>query len=362
MPRAVTSVKNKALKQLKVPGAVDLHFHGAFGIDLMGAGEDDVRVLGEKLWTHHVAGYLATTLSVSPRALLETVSRLGPIVRKERELLAKGKLKGRAAPLGLHLEGPFISKSASGAHPTEVIRTLTMKEIETLWEASEQTLKILTIAPETLSPELTRTLAAWAAKKRVKLSLGHTRCTEAQAESALEHGFTGVTHAWNAMQFHHRDGGVLGATLGNPSTYIELIIDQVHLALSTIRMTQKAADSSQICFVSDCVPAAQTRKGTWHTFGDLKIEFDGHACRLPLAAGQSQAALAGGGILVTDAYLAWLKAESKATGVTTQELILETLPALSLNPLKHLGEHPRLFKNHMIRLTQSGAVQFRKAG
>jgi N-acetylglucosamine-6-phosphate deacetylase len=324
--RYKSPVKNKLKMPHRTGGLVDLHFHGAFGIDLMSADRTQLNRLSAELWKHGIAGFCATTLSGAHAELLAAVTRLGAWIRS-------GEAPG-AQPLGIHLEGPYVHPGACGAHPPGAIRELSMTEIQELWDASQGTLKILTVAPERLSPELTRQLTRWARKNRVVLSLGHSRATEEQAISAFKSGFSGVTHAWNALAFHHRAPGPLGAALGNPKVYVELIIDLIHVSPTLIRWTQKLHPKG-VCFVSDCAPAAATSGKNWFNFGTLKTRFQDGACRL------DGGALAGGGLLLGKAYQQWLKTESRLTGRPISDLLKKTVHSLTTRPLEALQLTPK---------------------
>lgn len=329
MPRCKSAVKikngNVPTKTLaQTMGAVDLHFHGAFGIDLMSAESKELNVLSEKLWKKGIAAFCPTTLSEQPSQLLETVQRLGSWIRSF-DRSEKG-----AIPLGIHLEGPFIHPAACGAHPPHTIRPLSFEELERLWTASHHTLKILTFAPEFLSSHDLHRLVRWARKRKIALSLGHSRATTEQAQLAFQQGIQGVTHAWNALPFHHRAPGPLGAALSNPDVYLELILDQIHVDPILIRWTRKLHSPDRLCFVSDCTPAAGTRQKTT-SFGPLQVSYQNQASRLPSGD------LAGGGILLTDAYFQWLKSEAKSQKIPISALFHETIQALNKNPLAFLG-------------------------
>lgn len=295
-------------KRVKTFGAIDLHFHGAFGIDLMTAKPAELDSLSAELENKGVAGFSATTLSASETDLAAAVTRLGAWIRSES---APG-----ARPLGIHLEGPFLSADAAGAHPPGILRKLRMTELEKLWALSKETLHILTIAPETLDDATRKELGAWAAKRRVRLAIGHTRCTQAQAETAFADGFTGVTHAWNALSYHHREPGVLGAALGRKETYVEIIPDEVHVHATLIDWTL-ALHPKGTFFVSDAAPAAGTDGAHFHRFGDLECRFQDRASRLP------DGRLAGGGFLLPESFGRWIAAES-ARKKTTPEALLKT--------------------------------------
>src|SRR5687767_12026798 len=99
-------------------GLVDLHFHGAYGIDLMSATSADLEDLRHSLAKEGMAGFCATTLSTTAEDLESAVRRLG------RWVLSSRTRDQGALPLGIHLEGPFISSQACGAHPPGSIRPL----------------------------------------------------------------------------------------------------------------------------------------------------------------------------------------------------------------------------------------------
>lgn len=306
-------------------GAVDLHFHGAFGVDCMTASETDLNRLSKKLWQRGVAAFCPTTLSEQPAQLLRAVRRIGTWIRSFPTPIA---LSG-AIPLGIHLEGPFIHPAACGAHLPKTIRPLSFKELNQLWDASQNTLKILTLAPELLTSQQLSRLVNWSEQRGISLSLGHSRADLEQARAAFNQGIRGVTHAWNALPFHHRAPGPLGAAIGRSDVFLELIPDQVHVDPVLLRWTQQLHPLDRICFVSDCAPAAATRKGTF-PFGPLKVTYRDRASRLP--GGE----LAGGGLLLPEAYSHWLRNEAIAQKRPLRTIFYETIQGLTSVPLSLL--------------------------
>ncbi len=290
----------------------------------MTAQEAELDDLAEQLGMAGIAAFCPTTLSAPLPDLLKSVERLGRWMRSQESAA------GKALPLGIHLEGPFIHPEACGAHPPGAIQVFRMKTLEKLWEASQGTLKILTVAPDRLKPTEILALARWCREKKVHLSAGHTRVTQAEATQAFDLGFRGVTHAWNAMGFHHRDPGLLGAAVGRKEVWIEQIIDQIHVDPTVIHwMTQ--LHSNGLCFVSDCAPAAAARAGKWCGFGpNLQVRAKDGACYT------KKGHLAGGGILLPQTYLNWLDFELKNHSVNYTELLRRSLPWVTEQPLKAL--------------------------
>ena len=342
MPRNKTVVKNKtrpkasriaARSTLRSSGLVDLHFHGAYGIDLMTAGAAELDELSRRLALSGIAGFCPTTLSAPPAELEQSVARLGAWI--ESGSAAKS---GGARPLGIHLEGPFLHPDACGAHPPSCLRPLSLEELERLWKASRGTIRIITLAPERLGKPELKALCTWAQKRGIRLSLGHSHATEAEAGHAFDAGFSGVTHAWNALPFHHRAPGPLGAALGRAGTHVELIIDRVHVSPDVIRWTLDLHPEG-VCFVSDCAPAAGTSGGRWCSFGSLKTRFQDGACRL------EGGALAGGGLLLPEALRSWLSHEQATDRAGANRLFRSALPCATLHPTKALGLSPSQAKS-----------------
>ena len=342
MPRSNTRVNTKIIRS---PGLVDLHFHGAFGIDCLQATAAELDLLAEKLLAGGVAAFCPTTLSCEKELLREAVTRLGAWIRK-RSAPSNSRRGGRPAaiPLGIHLEGPFLNPIARGAHPESAVRPFAWSELQALWEASQHTLKILTLAPELLSEPELRKLARWADDKKVLLSMGHSRANEAQARTAVAAGFRSVTHAWNAMAFHQREPGILGATLGHPDVYLELILDQIHVAPSVLRWTHAVHSPAHLCGVSDCTPAAELPPEQSASFGPLQVQVREGASRVipkasqPGSAPETQAPLAGGGRLLPELFRAWLEALSNthSNPSTFPTLMSAWLPCVTTAPLNAL--------------------------
>lgn len=170
------------LRSFTTIGLVDIHFHGAFGIDLMSASPPELNHLSELLWKQGVAGFCPTTVSAPRKVLLDAVERLGRWIREKSAISSSLKMeispnsilssrndksiKTGAVPLGIHLEGPFLSSGACGAHPPSAIRKFTWEELQELWTASHETLKIITLAPETLSHKELQKLGQWSREGR----------------------------------------------------------------------------------------------------------------------------------------------------------------------------------------------------
>jgi N-acetylglucosamine-6-phosphate deacetylase len=291
----------------------------------MTADTEKLNVLSERLWKKGIAAFSATTLSAPSLELENAVHRLGAWIRS-------GSAPG-ARPLGIHLEGPFVNSEAAGAHPRGILRPLTLSELNHLWKASEETLQILTLAPECLSPKLLSDVTRWARQRKVRLSIGHTRCTQKQAETAFQAGFTGITHAWNAISYHHREAGGLGAAFGKKDVWIEIIPDGIHTSPTLIDWTL-ALHPEGTFFVSDAAPAAGTDGSSFHPFGGIQCRYEGKASRLP------DGSLAGGGMLLSEIFRDWVNHSAKQTQAPPLKVLKEHLFRITELPLKALFFSP----------------------
>ena len=236
-----------------VPGFVDLQVNGFAGVDLMYADESGYRRAGEALLETGVTAYLPTFISAPENELLTALANLPAD-------------PGGARILGVHLEGPFLSKRRLGIHPASARRDPDLALLERLLDAGP--VRMMTLAPELPGAnELIDRLLV----QGVAVSAGHTDATAAEAELAFDRGIHAVTHLFNAMRpFRHRDPGLAGAALARDDVVVQIILDGVHLAEETARVTWRA-DRGQVALVTDAVAAAGMGDGLYYV-GGTEIE------------------------------------------------------------------------------------------
>src|SRR5579883_1025125 len=97
------------------PGYVDMHTHGGAGHDVMEASAEGLPAVERLLYRHGVTAYLPTTITAPLEATVEALDRLADAI----EGAAQNDYKDRARPVGIHLEGPFISHARPGVHPVD---------------------------------------------------------------------------------------------------------------------------------------------------------------------------------------------------------------------------------------------------
>lgn len=228
---------------LLAPGFVDIHFHGAFGIDFMESPPTELHVLCERLRSCGYEGVLATSVTAAFEDVKNMVENL-----PDDPLL-----------LGFHLEGPFISTKFPGAQPFGAI--VAPSPVASEWDEilDHPNLRLVTLAPEVpFALELTNRLT----NRGVRVSMGHTNATYDEARYCFEFGARHATHTFNAMRpFHHRESGVVGYVLGNDSVFCELIYDRHHVSKDAAALLFKCKGPDKVVAVSDSSKATGLSSG-----------------------------------------------------------------------------------------------------
>lgn len=228
-----------------VPGFIDEHIHGAGGADAMDGTVESLQTISEFLAREGTTGFLATTMTQSP----ENITNALKAVKKVRE---KGEYKG-AEVLGVHLEGPFISPKHVGAQPLEYVATPDAELFDKYNEASGNSIKIVTLAPEV---EGGLGLVKHLSNIGVVASVGHTGGKYADVVNAVAAGATNVTHTYNAQTgLHHREAGVVGAAMLLDELNCEMICDTIHVSVPAIKLVIKNKPHDKYTLITDAMRA-----------------------------------------------------------------------------------------------------------
>lgn len=264
---------------LLVPGFVDIHIHGGFGIDFMTAAKSDLSRLCRELEKCGYEAFFPTTITASADA----VNR------------ALGELPDDPLIGGFHLEGPFISPEYPGAQPPDAIVDPPTGPGEWDEVLEHPKLKVVTLAPERPNAlQLIRRLT----ERGVRVGMGHTNATYDEARHGYEFGATHTTHTFNAMRgFHHREAGAVGYALANRDLVAELIYDRRHVSKEAAAVLIAAKPEENVVAVSDGTLAAGMSAGQF-------IEMWGHRCEILRGEVRlaDSGALAGSAITLLDAF------------------------------------------------------------
>ena len=250
------------------PGFIDIHIHGGSGHDVMETQASALCAIESHMAKHGVTSYLPTTVTAPEDRILKALGFLGRAATLGRELLG-------AVPLGVHLEGPFISHAKRGVHPPEYLLPPSPHKIDLFWQASEGAVRMMTVAPEI--PGAIETISH-ARRLGIHCSLGHSNADYAQATRAIAAGAVHATHTFNAMRsLDHRDPGILGAVLTSDEVSADIIADGVHVDPSVIQLFLRAKGQERAVLITDAISASGMPEGRYQ-LGPLEVEVRDGRC------------------------------------------------------------------------------------
>jgi N-acetylglucosamine-6-phosphate deacetylase len=239
-----------------------VHIHGAKGHDVMEATPAALDAMGSFLASRGTGSYLATTMTAPLNAILWSLSGLA-------KLLERPAVAGQARPIGIHLEGPFLSHSKRGAQPAEHLLAPDIATFDRFFEAAEGHIRLMTLAPEL--PGAVE-LAALATARGVRVSLGHSNATAAEARAAIAAGAASATHTFNAMRpLDHREPGILGTVLTCDTLFAEMICDGIHTAREIVKLWWRAKGPERAILMTDAMSAAGMPDGEYQ-LGGLAVQ------------------------------------------------------------------------------------------
>jgi N-acetylglucosamine-6-phosphate deacetylase len=255
-----------------VPGYFDVHIHGGGGLDVMRATLAELPRLGQFLIKHGVTGYFATTVAAPLDATCAALERLADAIEAKE---ANGDSPVQARPLGIHLEGPFLSHKRRGVHPPEYLVAPTIEIFDRLWQAARGHVRMLTIAPEI--PGAMEVIAE-AARRNVCVSIGHSDAELPAAQQAVKAGARHATHTFNAMRpLDHRQPGILGEVLSDDSITADLIADGIHVSPEVVKVFLHAKGHERAVLITDAISATGMPEGRYQ-LGPIEVEVKDGKC------------------------------------------------------------------------------------
>ena len=314
-----------------IPGFVDIHCHGGGGKYFAGLNDSEI---AQVISTHRAGGTVAGLASLVTEPienLIAQIKRLVPFA--QRNEIA-----------GIHLEGPYLSHARCGAHDPNLLRTPTIAEVQTLLDAGQGFIKMITIAPELDGAlEVIELLS----KSGVIAAIGHSQSDAATAQKAIDRGASVVTHFNNAMpKVVDGPGTMNSAVLNELRASLELILDGEHIATSVVREIFEAAPN-RIVMITDAMSAASSTDGTYQ-IANLEVNVKDGVARLA-----SNGTLAGSTLTMAKAFNHALN----EIGISITEAVhaASTLPALILGR-SDLGEIAVGKSGYLNHLAKNGEI------
>ena len=252
------------------PGFFDVHIHGGTGVDSMRAAAAELPTLGKFLAAHGVTAYFPTTVAAPLDVTCAALDRLATAIEA-----ASANGGSAARPLGIHLEGPFLSHKRRGVHPPEYLVEPTIPIFERLWQAGRGHVRMLTIAPEI--PGAMEVIAE-AAHRKVCVSIGHSDADMPTSQAAVKAGARHATHTFNAMRpLDHREPGIIGEVLSDDGITADLIADGIHVSPAVVKLFLQAKGTERAVLITDAISATGMPDGQYQ-LGPIKVDVKDGKC------------------------------------------------------------------------------------
>lgn len=221
-----------------IPGFIDVHSHGGYGIDNMDADPEKINEMIEKMLEEGITSYFPTTMTQSDENIEAALKAIGEAAESNQMIQ------------GIHVEGPFISKDYKGAQPEEHIRVAQLDTLEKWQELSGERIRLITYAPETGDVS---EFEEYCEENDIILSAGHSG---ANYGDLMESKATHVTHLFNGQKgLHHREIGVTGYGLLEEDVMVEMIVDGFHISKEMVKLAYRAKGADGIVLITDSMRA-----------------------------------------------------------------------------------------------------------
>lgn len=241
-----------------LPGFIDLHVHGGGGADVSDATVEAIRTMAN----FHLQG---GTTSLYPTSITHERKNMLNAVKAVERAMAEEDLAGRV--LGIHLEGPFLSKERKGAqNEAHILKPGIPEEDELLLSPA---LKLMTLAPEV---EGTEEIIRFGIKRGIHFSAGHSSADYEMGLTGFNTGITQVTHLYNAMTgLDRRNPGLSAAALVSKEVKAQLICDGVHVHPAMIKLAMRTKGAEGIILITDALKGCTVEQAGF-IMGDLEVE------------------------------------------------------------------------------------------
>lgn len=294
-------------------GFIDIHIHGAVGVDTMTADAADLRKMAKFLASKGTTAWLPTFVPDADENYRKSVNAID-------ELIETQDGEAAAQALGVHYEGVFANEKMCGALRPEFFKKFTGGEVAELPKLkAENAAHLTTFAPEI---EGGVELVAELINRGWIPSIGHTRADAETLDKSFRAGARHITHFFNAMTgLHHRDVGVVGWGLTNEEVTCDIIADGIHVHPRMLKLAHRVKTAENLLLISDAVSPAGLGDGEYEIWNEKVSVINGRTRN-------ERGSIAGSVITLLDAVRRMLRLGIAETEVSRMA---------SLNPAKLLG-------------------------
>ena len=298
-----------------VPGFIDIHTHGAVGVDVNGADVDGLGKIGAFFAKNGTTSWLASILTDTEEQTCHAISQC--LAYQQAPYMG-------AQLLGIHLEGPFLASQFKGAMPEHLLKKGSLDLLTSYQEKAEGNIRYITVSPEV---EGVLEMIPSLKELGITVAIGHSGADYDTAMAAIRAGAAACTHTFNAMALlHQHRPAILGAALES-DIYCEMICDGLHLHPGIVRLLWKTKGGGRLVAITDSIMAAGLPDGYYHLGVNQVVVENGDA---KLVSDGTRA----GSTLTQDRALRNILA---FTGLPLEDV----LPVLTENPAKLIGVYDR---------------------
>lgn len=240
-------------------GFIDIHNHGAVGVDVNTASVEDLRKVSEFLASRGVTAWLPTFVPDADDNYRKVVEAIDKLMETQAD-------EPIAQILGVHYEGVFANEKMCGALRPQFFKTFKDGDEIKKLPRLKKGIHLTTLAPEVENGiELIKELK----KQNWIVSIGHTKADLETLDEAFAAGAKHLTHFFNAMTgLHHRDVGAVGWALTKAETTFDIIADGVHVHPKMLKFGAESKGADKVSLISDSVAPTGLGDGDFRLWGE----------------------------------------------------------------------------------------------
>lgn len=271
------------------PGFIDAHVHGGGNKSAMSEKPEDILKMAEAHLKYGTTSIVPTTLA----APIDQLKKVVLSIKKASESCTTANI------LGVHLEGPYLNLKYKGAQSPENIlnpKESPPEELLDLWNK----ILIMGAAPE---EDGCLELGDKLKKRGIVASVAHSAASFEQVEEAVKHGYSDITHIYNACTSCFKTGvfrtaGVVEAGLVLDEITTQTIADLRHLPKGVLQLIYKAKGDEKMYLITDGLEfsASDIKENTVYTQENgMSVIYEDNVMKL-----SDRSALAGSASVLSD--------------------------------------------------------------